>query len=191
MLRFDASALVSSLKCLTLQGQVAFAAAAATRQLPNYEIFVRSENIGAEPSARMLLSKLWEDLHQNIVDRELWSGNLELVMERLPGEGQGWDIPRALADDALASLAYAIRCLLSEDPQEAVWAASRAYESADQRAICGLEIQPGPPDAELKIKSHPFVQHELGYQLQDLADLQMGLQSAVEMRARHLAAAGS
>jgi hypothetical protein len=65
-------------------------------------------------------------------------------------------------------MAYAIRCLLTPEPQEAAWAARRPYEAADQAAIRVLGVQPGLPNTEVAIKSHSFVQRELARQRQDL-----------------------
>ena len=89
-------------------------------------------------------------------------------MSLLPEESDDWVIGHALADDALSSLAYAIRCLLTPEPQEAAWAARRAYEAADQSAIRVLGALAGSPNTEAAIKSHGFVQRELARQRMDL-----------------------
>ena len=72
-------------------------------------------------------------------------------MGLLPAESDDWVIGNALADDALSSLAYAIRCSLTPEPQEAAWAARRAYEAADQAAMRVLGVQPGLPNTEAAI----------------------------------------
>jgi uncharacterized protein YjaG (DUF416 family) len=166
---FDENLLVDELERLSSKSQIAFAAAAATRQLTNYERFARDLDISNGQRPREIATELWTDLQAGTIDSALWSARLDEVMGLLPEESDDWVIGHALADDALSSLAYSTRCLLSLKPQEAAWAARRAYEAADQAAICALGIQPGLPHTEAAIKSHEIVQRELSRQRRDLA----------------------
>jgi hypothetical protein len=169
MYSFDENVLVSELGTLPRRGRIAFAAATATRQLGSYERLARGLGAGSAQRPREIAVQLWTDLHTAAVDRAAWSARLDEVMGLLPEEGDDWVIGHALADDALTSLAYAIRCLLTPEPQEAAWAARRAYEAADQAAIRVLGVQPGLPTTEVAIKSHGFVQRELARQRNDLS----------------------
>lgn len=166
---FDENALVGELGALSSQARIAFAAAAATRQLSNYERLARESDSGSEQRPREIAAQLWTDLQTAEIDRAVWSARLDEVMSLLPEESDDWVIGHALADDALSSLAYAIRCLLTPEPQEAAWAARRAYEAADQAAIRALGVQPGLSNTEAVIKSHGFVQRELARQRNDLS----------------------
>lgn len=165
---FDENALVNDLAVLSARAQVAFATAAATRQIANYERFARELGIKTEHRPREIVTHLWSDLSAMTVDSFAWSARLEEVMSLLPEEDEDWVIWHALADDALSSLAYSIRCLLKPDAQEAAWAARRAYEATDQAAIRILAVQPGLPGTEVKILSHDCVQRELARQKNDL-----------------------
>ncbi|PKQ18860.1 MAG: hypothetical protein CVT66_11860 [Actinobacteria bacterium HGW-Actinobacteria-6] len=169
MYSFDESALVGELEALSSRARIAFAAAAATRQLGNYERLAHASEASSEQRPREIATQLWTDLLAAAVDRAAWSAKLDEVMSLLPEESDDWVIAHALADDALSSLAYAIRCLLTPEPQEAAWAARRAYEAADQAAIRVLGVQPGLPSTEPAIKSHGFVQRELARQRNDLS----------------------
>ncbi|WP_148289873.1 DUF416 family protein, partial [Ideonella sp. B508-1] len=166
---FDENALVGELGALSSQARIAFAAAAATRQLSNYERLARESDADRKQRPREIAVQLWTDLQTAVVDRAVWSARLDEVMSLLPEESDNWMIGHALADDALSSLAYAIRCLLTPEPQEAAWAARRAYEAADQAAIRALGVQPGLPNTEAVIKSHGYVQRELARQRNDLS----------------------
>ena len=170
---FDENALVNELAVLSARARVAFATASATRQIGNYERFARELGIETEHRPREIVTHLWSDLSTMTVDRSAWSARLEEVMGLLPEEDGDWVIWHALADDALSSLAYSIRCLLKPEAQEAAWAARRAYEAADQVAIRLLAVQPGLPDTEMKILSHDCVQRELERQRNDLALLRV------------------
>lgn len=169
MYSFDENALAGELRTLSSRARIAFAAAAATRQLGNYERLARESDGDSEQRPREIAALLWSDLQVAAVDRAAWSARLDEMMSLLPQESDDWVIGHALADDALSSLAYAIRCLLTSEPQEAAWAARRAYEAADQAAIRVLGVQPGLPNTEAVIKSHGFVQRELARQRHDLS----------------------
>lgn len=168
MYSFDETVLVDELGMLPSQARIAFAAA-ATRQLCNYERVARELGEESAQRPREIAAQLWADLRVIAIDREAWSVRLDEVMRLLPEEGDGWVIGHALADDALSSLAYAIRCMLTAEPQEAAWAARCAYEAADQAAIQSLRVQPGLQDTEVAIKSHGFVQREFARQRSDLS----------------------
>lgn len=183
MLSFEENALVGELRGLPSQARIAFAAAAATRQLGSYERLARESSSSNEHRPREIVAQLWADLKAAAVDRAAWSALLDEVMSLLPEESDDWAISHALVDDALSSLAYAIRCLLTPEPQEAAWAARRAYEAADQAAIRALGVQPGSPITETAIQSHSFVQRELARQRNDLSLLHADSIDDVQRRA--------
>jgi len=168
MYNFDENTLINDLGKLPRHERIAFATAAATRQLGNYEWYARKFNVGAESRPREIAMQLWNALAIDFIDRDTWNSALEEVMSLLPEENDGWVICHALADDALSSLAYAIRALLTEEPQEVAWAARRAYEAVDHAAIRMLGVQPGLPDTEIAIKLHPLVQREITRQRRDI-----------------------
>jgi len=179
---FDEPALADALQALPAASRVAFAAAAAARQRSSHERFARAR--GLEPVDRFgtLLDALWLAQPGSALDRDAWAERLDEVMALMPDEDEPWQLAHALAEDALASLAYAVRCLLDPKGQEAAWAARRAYEAADQAAIRSLGARPGTPGAEQAIKAHEFVQRELARQRRDLALLRAG---AVDDVRRH------
>lgn len=163
MHKYDEQALVVNLAELEKNCLVAFATAAATRLLPVYEYFLEKVDRVDELRLRAIASQLWTVLEAQTVDAERWSTILDEVMSMLPEANE-----YPLADDAVASLAYAIRCLLSPSSQEAAWSARRAYDAADQAAIWDLDVHPGPPEIETALKAHFLVQRELANQALDL-----------------------
>lgn len=184
MHQYDEQALVSAFAKLEADCLVAFATAAATRQLPVYEYFMKDAGGVDCIRPRSITARLWNSLTQP-VDAACWTGLLEEVMSLIPDEGTA-----PLADDSVSSLAYAIRCLLNPDPQEAAWAARRAYEAADQAAIWDLDVQLGLPETEAALQAHVFVQRELAHQALDLQLLGSGLIDEVKARALHNALLG-
>lgn len=169
MQEFDEQQLLLELATLTRPACSAFALAAATRQISSFDRYAIENGIKCRHRLHETVYLLWADLQSARPDsQEMCRNWLDEVMRLLPGEAGEWNLGVALADDALSSLAYAIRSMLSDDPQESVWAARRAYEAADQAAIRALGVQPGVSDVEATIRSHSFVQRELGRQRRDL-----------------------
>lgn len=168
MTNFNETVLVQTLALFSPRVRVAFAASAAHRLLENFQIYSRHYQFTPVTHPEKILERLWDQLHSAQIDDQYWSETLDQVMASFPDESEKWSIWRPLADDALASLAYASECLRNSDAQEAAWAARRAYEAADQAAIRILDIQPGTPDAERTILAHPVVQRELERQERDI-----------------------
>lgn len=180
MLHFDEISLVSELDILPSNARIGFAAAAATRQIVSYERF--ELNVDSRRRQREIVLELWNAVHSSHFDRATWSAFLDEVMVLLPHEGANRSIWYALAEDAVSSLAYAIRCALNDESREAAWAARRSYEAADQVAIRMLDIELGTPGSEAKILSHEIVQRELSRQQGDLALLRASSVSEVKLR---------
>jgi hypothetical protein len=93
-------------------------------------------------------------------------------MSLLPNDEPEGLEQQAYANDAVASVAYAIRARLTGDCQEAMWAARRAYEALDHYVIARSNPIIVEPDAEDRITAHPLVQAELRRQRADLSQLQ-------------------
>jgi hypothetical protein len=67
----------------------------------------------------------------------------EVVEEMVPYEDDDWAVEAGYAQNAIAAIAYAARSWLTDDPQEAVWAARQVYEAADygaQRHLRGEKV---------------------------------------------------
>jgi hypothetical protein len=97
---------------------------------------------------------------------------LERVTSRLPAPETELHAPLARLEslesldvDAVASVACALRSWLKDSPQEAAWAARRAYEAQDQ--VAQLEMG-GSGFDDQRLLAHPAVQRELRAQVSDL-----------------------
>lgn len=58
----------------------------------------------------------------------------EVAEALVPFEDDDWVLESGYAQNGIAAIAYAVRAWLSDDPQEAVWAARQVYEAADYGA---------------------------------------------------------
>lgn len=174
MHHFNESLLVKHLELLARPERIAFAVAVAGRQLSSYERYILTLEGCVDRRPFEIVAQLWDQLRLPVLGQDEWTGKVNEIMERLPDENDKEGIHVAFADDALSSLAYAIRCYLNSESQEAAWAAKRAYEAADQAAIRLLDGQSNTQSSEADILGHELVQLELERQLRDLALLQEG-----------------
>jgi uncharacterized protein YjaG (DUF416 family) len=168
MYKFVEAQLIADIRRLHTPGIVCFAVALATRQLPNYEWFGSQFDAARAKRPRQIVEQIWHAIESNVIHAYDWNGTLAEVMDLMPEEDEEWGIAHSLADDALSSLAYTIRCMLSGEPQEAAWAARRAYEAADQAAIKIMNVDFKKPGTEVGLLASPIVQRELSRQHRDL-----------------------
>lgn len=107
---------------------------------------------------------------------------LDDILRTLPEEPDNWDWANILNDHAISANAYAVRCMLTGDPKEAVWALRRAYEAADQIAIKLMNIDTNQAGAEQLLLESSYVQQELGRQERDVILLRSGTRAFIDRR---------
>lgn len=169
MYNFEEGRLVKELAKLHSREKVAFATAAAARQMSNYERYVRENDPSENIPFHKISEDLWFALRTGSTDSAVWASTLAEIMGLLPEERDRSSIWDALAENALTSLAYAVRCLLKPVAEEAAWAARHSYEAADQATIHAIRMSRTLPLTEGNISAHLFVQRELARQQRDLA----------------------
>jgi uncharacterized protein YjaG (DUF416 family) len=171
-LRFDEPGLIARLTKLPNELRVAFAALCAERQLPNYIRFSTRSGLGNPTLLNEAFVSIWEDLQGRSVSKARLTSILEQCMALIPNGDEDTEEETAYADDAAASVAYTIRARLVGDPQEAAWAARRAYDAVDHFILSELNSTIVERGREGLIASHPLAQAELQRQQADLQDLQ-------------------
>jgi hypothetical protein len=77
----------------------------------------------------------------------------------------------AVLEDALAAMAYTVRSIADDTPQNAAWAAARAYETADRFVSGTIAGTQYTAPVEREILLHPIVQRELMRQERDVLTL--------------------
>jgi uncharacterized protein YjaG (DUF416 family) len=173
ILRFDKSALVAQLERLPNRLRVAFAAACAERQLPNYFRFSEAAKQGSPERLVAALRRVWDDIEGRPVGSSELNGCLDTCMSLLPKEDEYDDcLLGYYAEDAVAATAYAIEARLRSDAHEAAESASRAYTALDEYVSDELNIGSIGQKEEAQILTHPLVQAELERQRVDLLRLQ-------------------
>lgn len=166
MYNFDEANLVNILSGCSVKKRVAFAAATAARQINNYRWYAEKYEKSKEYELQNNMNLIWESLASDTIDHNRLQAHLTEVMNLMPDDNDEWDVRHTLAEDAVSSAAYSFRALLTSAPQEAAWAARRAYEAADQASIINLRDQ--STFTEFEVLSHKYVQRELGRQLRDI-----------------------
>jgi len=158
---FDKDALVQQLAALSPAARTAFALSVATRRLRCFERAAYRHGWEHAGQPRAIVERLWEALSAADTVHDDWRRDEELVLNWIPHvEDADWTFEHAFVQEALSSLVYAIRSLLTSDPQEAAWAAAAAYDAVDQATIWFLGIRPDSEETEATILSHPIVQRE-------------------------------
>ncbi|HET7865154.1 MAG TPA: DUF416 family protein [Burkholderiaceae bacterium] len=168
---FDETQLSDDLSKLPAMSRMAFAAAVASRPLGTCERFAAPLGLAHGGRPREIAGQLWGALQGDSSERTTWVMALEEVMNLLPPATEPASFAHGLVDDALSSLVYAIRCLLTPEADEAAWAARCAYESIGRAALRVLSVPAGTPQVEAQVLAHPWVQRELERQRRDLEAL--------------------
>lgn len=154
----------------SLWSRLAFAAACAERLLPYYVCYTKQRGFDSTPYFAAL-NYIWGSVGTMKSDGFEVGSLLNECERTLPNEEDAWKAGCPYADDATAAILYCLRYILSGDQQEAIWAAKRAYEVADNFVMTHADYDIDSPDDEIKILHHPVVQNELSRQLRDLCEL--------------------
>lgn len=91
-----------------------------------------------------------------------------------PTEDDSWTDLSGLAQNAASAAAYALRSVVSDSADEAVWAAVQCYEAADLIATARLDVDFNQPGIEDRIVAEEVVQRELVTQAGWLRRLESG-----------------
>ncbi len=186
MFRYDEAQLVQALDAEPKAARVAFAAASAERLQPLYAWFHEVSGQGDPEVLRAALDAVWD-----LVLGRPSPGDLRQLQEAaeslVPDEDVGkWSEQSAYAQNAAAAVAYAVRSWITNDPQQAGWAARQVYEAADYAAQQDTDDL-NAPGAEDALLARPVVQEAVeGIR----ADLQAVSRPGDSMEVRNAARAG-
>jgi uncharacterized protein YjaG (DUF416 family) len=177
LLRYDEAALVRDLARVGTNSRVAFAGSSAERLFPAYEGFYKRSGRGDRAGLAAILERVWRHLLGDEMSTEQVRAELSRCMALIPGEDdEPWMDEQAYADDAASAIAYTLRALEIGEPQEAAWAARRAYEAADHHVTHRLRVE-----GESQVLAHPIIQVELSRQHRDLEELLGARQESAEL----------
>ena len=132
---YDEQALVDRLTALDRRSKTAFAASCAQSLLPLFERYAKSAGV-PELGARLgaIVAAAWAAASGVEADVR---GHQDEAEAMVPSDGDGWTLETGYGQNAAAAAAYAIRTWLTDDAQEAAWAARQVYELADYAELAG------------------------------------------------------
>ena len=121
MLRYDEPTLLDRLNGASARARALFAALAAERLFGLYEYFAERSGQGDTAQLRAALDAAWDAIDGDAGDLERWQ---EVAEDLVPEEDPDtWVLESGYAQSAAAAVAYALRTRLTDNPQEAAWAA--------------------------------------------------------------------
>lgn len=191
MLTFERKQVMDQIEPLPRRLRVAFAAACAQRQLPNYVHTSAANPTGNTKAVTRMLRALWDGIARNAFDPENLRRDAALCKALIPDYEEFFE-GIEYAEDAVASLSYALDTALSGTGQDAMWAAQRAYSALNEYIIQRFRVDTNTPNVQAFIDSFPIIQAELSRQRADLADLRAAAaypsdETAVIVRVKHRA----
>lgn len=151
---YDEGGIARLAGALDRSARTVFAAACAERLWPLVERYasVVSLSEGDRQVLRDALDTAWRAAGGAGGEGELKDAG-EGTENLVPYEDDDWVLESGYAQNGIAAIAYAIRSWLSDDPQEAVWAARQVYEAADygaqQRQTFAVRAYSAEVEAEL------------------------------------------
>ncbi|MDE0547686.1 DUF416 family protein [Microbacterium sp. C7(2022)] len=159
---YDEGLLVERLSRLDKRSKTVFAASCAQLLLPMFERYSRSEGrpeLGVKLQA--IVSAAWAAATDAPSRAEMLTLQAE-AEAMVPSDEDNWTHESPYAQNAAAAAAYAIRTWLTDDPQEAGWAARQVYELADSVVLQqNPEIDLTGSDAEDTVLGSAIVQSVL------------------------------
>jgi uncharacterized protein YjaG (DUF416 family) len=159
MRTYDESSIVRRLSQLDRTRKTAFAAACAQRLSPLYLRYAEAVPGVDSATIRSVVGLVWEVLSGAQVDLR---PQQHVAEGQVPPEDDNWVLETGYAQNAAACAAYAVRAWLTDDAQEAAWAARQAYEVSDhaaQQLLADLDLN--APEAESRLAGHELVQAAL------------------------------
>jgi len=170
MLTFERKQVMEQIDPLPKRLRVAFAAACAQRQLPNYVRTSAANPTGNPKAVTRMLRELWGDIARDAFAREKIQHEAALCAALIPDYVECFE-GIEYAEDAVLSLAFALDTALSGTSEDTMWAAQRAYSALNEYVIQRFAVDTNAPHAQAFIDSFPMIQAELSRQQVDLAEL--------------------
>jgi uncharacterized protein YjaG (DUF416 family) len=164
MKHYDHSVITARLTQIDKVLRPLFAVTIAERFLPALQEYV---NMGGKVNGALVtdaLNIVWQVAEGHRPDVKEVQTLLDRCMEAVRVTASEETETAFYAQEAITCIAYALRAILSDDPQEAAWAAQCGYEAVDHYVIEQLALDVNREGSSETIQSHPVVQRELDRQ---------------------------
>jgi uncharacterized protein YjaG (DUF416 family) len=169
---YDEKDLVKQLALLPPRMLVCFALGAAECLFPCFSRYALATQASLESELLSILDRAWDWLTQGNLTKPEIQQLIDRCLAMTPDEEQAVEVGEPYAEDAGAAVAYVFRTIESSNPQEAAYAARRAYEASYHFASESIDAQLAPDLDDESVDAHPVVQRELSRQYELLRRLQ-------------------
>jgi len=180
-LQYDEGNLMKILSELSPRSRMIFACACAERLMPTLDWFWNKVGTSQFGVVRNALDEGWAGTQSQESSTDKLASTVEQIETLAPNDDDEALFPGlAVAQNAVASVAYALRTWLQNDPQQAVWAARQLYDAAD------VIVQQGAPVQTYieRVDEEEPVQMLLRGMCSDLHDIRSGDESQILDRAK-------
>ena len=170
---YDEGDLHARLAPLGRHAKTAFAAACTELLLPSFERYAQVAGTDdAVERLRIVVDATWNVAGGGDVELEPYQAEAEGMV---PSSDDGAFVEIGYGEHAATAAAYAVRTWLTDDPQEAAWAARQVYEVADYAVLQSRpELDLNDPESEARIVASPMVQGALAAIEDALATVESG-----------------
>jgi hypothetical protein len=181
---FDEHALLARLEPLDRGAKTAFAAACAQRLLPLFGRYASMAGVTAHAQRLAeILAAAWDVSSGRVIDLRSMDSEVESMVPK-DYEGE-WVMESGYGQNAAAAVAYAIRTWLTDDPQEAAWAAFQMYEVAEYAVTQShAEVHPSVDVTDAMVVGSEIAQAALLAMEEDLGVVASAPPSWRELRQR-------
>lgn len=135
--------------------------------MPVYDLAVPEEN----GSLKTALDCAWESILTGDQSVENCEKQLEITMElihTIPPKAGSFKL---YAEDPIAAVAYTLRTIISDNPEEPTWAAQRMFETVTRYIGTQEQFALKGPDLVKELIKQPLMQAEFSRQFEDLEQL--------------------
>jgi len=180
-LKYDEKKLMKVLTELSVNSRLIFACACAERLMLTLDWYWNKVGANHFGVVRSALDSGWASTQSQESSTEKLDSLVEQVKTLVPNDDDEALFPGlAVAQNAVASVAYALGTWLQDDSQQAVWAARQLYDAADVIVQQGAAVQTYIE----RVDEEEPVQMLLRGMCSDLRDLQSGDESQIPDRAK-------
>ncbi len=149
--------------------------------LPTYELAVN----GQSKKLHAALKCAWDFIltpERTVADCQK---QLNITMGIIQSEPKEAGALKLYAEDPIAAVAYALRAIISENPEEPTWAAQRMFETVGRYIEAKERFPLSGPELVMEIAKQPLMQAEFSRQFEDLDELHdWSLETGMRVKAR-------
>lgn len=178
---FNKKVLLERLQKLQPPARAAFAAAIATRMLTTHHQAISGES----KQLSTALECAWEFIMTQRRPIADCRNQLDILIREIQKGSENANKLWLYEEDRIAAVAYTLRAIISEEPEEPTWAAQRMFETVGRYLRSKKQFSEKGPELLKEIHNEPLMQTEFSRQFEDLDGLkEWSLEAGLRVRKR-------